>query len=147
MLFRSEALLGKVVQDGMNAIWGTDEQALVTFKAKFTQYGKGSASSGSQGNGSSSTLGSTPPTGSVQDLILFASLKPFVNKIHSIDKSTDYKDVRASLMKAMAPIKELVIAAKRRSEAIATRKKSFVTGDKHQKTKPKVAGPTVPFIL
>ena len=74
------------------------------------------------------TLKSTPPTGSVQDLITMQQALELKHEAYSIDEKEDWKKIRKEILEKVCPIKDLMKVLKDRQVAIDKRK----TGRKKQ---------------
>ena len=136
------------MQDGLNAVLQDNPAVLETYQNKFKAGGKGSLSSGSGGPGmASSTLGSAAPTASVANLVIVSALQEHARKIHTIESAADFKAVKKNLMTALVPFRELILAAKKRCEAISTRKKSLGTVAKQQAKVNTPTQSTVPSMI
>ena len=92
-------------------------------KAKFNASAKGSASSGVAGVGrQEETLRSTPPIGTVQDLITIQQAMGLKSEAFTIEEKKDWATVKAKVLKKVSPIKELIKEMKSRTEAFGKRK-------------------------
>ena len=94
-------------------------------KARFAESSKRSASSGSKGCGRvEETLKSTPPTGTIQDLITMQAAMALKAEAHNIEQKADWPDIRKSVLMKIAPIKDLIKETKDRVKAIDNRKQN-----------------------
>ena len=91
-------------------------------KAKFNETSKGSASSGSAGVGrQEETLRSTPPIGTVQDLITIQQAMGLKSEAFNIEEKKDWATVKANVLKKVSPIKDLIREMKSRTDAVNKR--------------------------
>ena len=126
--FRSESILGKVVFDGLDAVF-TDAAKVQAYITRFSHDappGPTSLSSGSQGTGGHiGSLGSAPPIANVEKLICMQDITNMPKTIFTVVKhKKDYVPLKNDLMVAIAPVTALVAAAKARVTQINERKKA-----------------------
>jgi len=92
-------------------------------KAKFNETSKGSASSGVAGvSRQEETLRSTPPIGTVQDLITIQQATGLKSESFNIEEKKDWATVKANVLKKVSPIKDLIREMKSRTDAVNKRK-------------------------
>ena len=119
--FRNEMVLGDNALKCAEAVLSLDSSNLETFKAKFSESSRGTASSGSQGAGRlESTLKSTPPIGQLNDLRTIAECLKSVEKVYDIENKTDWANVKADIAKLLVPCKELIKEMKERVGSFET---------------------------
>ena len=141
--FLNEMVLGDNALKCAEAVLSLDSSNLETFKAKFSESSRGTASSGSQGAGRlESTLKSTPPIGQLGDLLTIQGCYKKVEAVYNMETKAAWTDVRADIVKALAPCRELIKEIKKRLDSIDIRQKNRQDEKKKSKS---VAGPTVLF--
>ena len=107
-------------------------------KAKFNETSKGSQSAGSAGVGrQEETLRSTPPIGTVQDLITIQQAMGLKSEAFNIEEKKDWATVKANVLKKVSPIKDLIREMKSRTDAVNKRTTSHAK-DAKPSSKPTV---------
>ena len=76
------------------------------------------------------TLKSTPPTGSVQELMTIQKAMELKNDAYDIEEKKRWPLIRQNVVKKIAPIKDLIKEIKDRVKAIDTRKQSCKKNEK-----------------
>ena len=117
--------MAKTVIDGCEAVLSGESDRLEAYKTRFHESSSRTASSGGDGSGGKlSTVGSAPPTGSVQDLELVATLQVYPVEIYKLEDTKDYVEMKKGFVKRLVPLKELLGAVKDRTGAFKDRKEA-----------------------
>jgi hypothetical protein len=120
-------ILSRVVLACCKACLQGSEDDLAAEQEKF-RVGAGSPSKASSTGGfpTASSLGSAPPTASLQQLKTLKVIKLIPPTLYTeIQEREDYKDIRKSLTDALCPVKDLIKVIKERANAMKTRKSAL----------------------
>ena len=103
-----------------------NEEPLAAYKNKFSVSSRGTSSSGSGGVGKrEETLRSTPPTGTVNDLVTIASCHKLPDLVYTeIQQRSDWPTFKTKVATKLTPIRELIKELKNRLAGFEVRKKS-----------------------
>ena len=120
-------VLTKTLLEVLTTVVEGDAAAMVVLKRKFTQSGQRSQSSGSRGGGGNqNTLGSAPPTATIQDMICVREARLFKGRVSAeVMEKEDYKPLKAEVTDAMGPWRDLQNTAKKRMAALDTRSNAW----------------------
>ena len=88
--------------------------------------GKNTASSASNGNGNvARTIGSAPPTASLQDLVLLRDAKEEPKKVYAISSKDEFTQLKKELSAKLVPFRELISAVTSRTKRLTDRRKGI----------------------
>ena len=137
--FRNELILANNAVECAVCAAAASEEQLIEYKNKYAASSRGTSSSGSAGTGMrEETLRSTPPTGTVNDLIILANLTKLPEQVYTeLETREDWADLKQRVQTMLAPIRDLTREIKSRTNSFEVRKSK-------RKGQPKqAAAPTV----
>ena len=93
-------------------------------QGKYAASSKGTSSSGTAGTGKrEETLRSTPPTGTVNDLIILAKLTKLPEQVYTeLETRDDWADFKQRVQTMLGPIRDLTREMKSRTKSFEVRK-------------------------
>ena len=134
-------ILSRVVLACCKACLQGSEDDLLAEQEKF-QVAGGSKASSTGGFPTASSLGSAPPTATLQQLKIFKVIKEIPPKLYTeIQEREDYKVIRKSVTDALGPVKDLIKAIKERANAMKIRRAALK--DERSKTFGDLSAPSV----